>query len=519
MPEKQTMKPERTPHKKVIKLPPAIGDWTTYRPAKVYTKKVRSGLYGFDRLPEEILDLAIKTHYNFFKEVLHFLKVELKIGNELFALWGEQSDYLHFLRSASGQVVQLKITLGGYDEAAVMLIDLSLANSMVNHALGSKDTEFVVRGLTDLENEILDSIIKKITPFFAKVFEPAVKTIEIRIINSPDITIDPTINPANSFVVFGADVSFNDNPPAKIAIGYPGSLIKLLLEKLQALPTTKTLSLDKLPAGLLNQLSIPVSVAIGSTWLSTNDINSLEAGDVISIDRQLDHAIEVKIGDKIILLGQPGRSDKKFTARIVGLKHDERVRVKPAQVEEPEIEPQDLPAETCAVETSPPAPPPPPSPAEIKKAPALPTLRDKIKSINLEELAPSLPPPPPPPGSTSPPAPAGPAPISTGASAVRPVAKPAPEFSLEEEEKEEYPVSQEEFSTEKETPYADEELEESFEEGGPEETEEEETEEDVLGEENLNLDDFSLKNEDLMLDDFSLKDTRPSLRKKNPEGK
>ena len=74
MNEKQTIKPERTPHKKVIKMPPALGDWTTYRPVKPISKKVRAGLYGFDRLSSENLDQAIKIHYQFITKFLYFLK-------------------------------------------------------------------------------------------------------------------------------------------------------------------------------------------------------------------------------------------------------------------------------------------------------------------------------------------------------------------------------------------------------------------------------------------------------------
>lgn len=488
MPEQQALKSERTPHKKVIKLPPAIGDWTTYKPAKVFTKKVRSGLYGFDRLSEDSLDQALKIHYDFIRDALYYLRVELKIGNELHTLSGEQSDYLHFLRSSSGHVVQFKIIIPGFDDAAVMLIDLSLANTIVNHTLGTKDTEIALRGLTELENQILSRVMAKLSPAYAKAFSKAFSSAEIKIINSPDITVDPAINPTNSFLTFAMDVAFNDNPPAKIIIGYPGDLMKALLDKINHAPGAKTLSLNKLPATLLNKLSIPVNVSLGETAISTAELQTLETGDVISLERSIDSAIEVKIGDKITLLGQPGKADRKVTTRIVGLRHDEKIKVKPVIIEETEgkkaedrkIEPASPAAASPAKAPATTAPPPPPAPPQPKAKPAFSTLKDKIKSIDLDEK-----------------------PAKKPIIAATPIKKPKEKFSLEAKPKEEYAKEKPKSLAKDLNADFEDDLADDF-------------DEDVLGEEDLSLDDFSLKDEDLELNNFSLKDMKP---KKKPEAK
>ncbi|MBU0687653.1 MAG: FliM/FliN family flagellar motor switch protein [Candidatus Margulisbacteria bacterium] len=472
MAEKQTIKSERAPHKKVIKLPPAIGDWTTYRPAKVYTKKIRSGLYGFDRLPEEDLDQLIKVHYDFITKLLHFFRVELKIGNELHEISGEQSDYLHFLRTSSGQIIQLKIAIPGYDDAGILLVDLSLVNTIINHMLGGKDTELFSRGLTELENEIFKSLLDKIGEFYVQAFDKIFKSAEITIVNSPDITVDPAINPTSSFFVFGMNIAFNDNPPAKITVGFPGTLVKGLLGKLQTKPSTKVLSLDKLPTAVINKLIIPITASIGETTISTSDLQALEVGDVISLEKTIDSPIEVKIGDKIILLGQPGRTDKKLNTRIVGLRHEEKVKIDPAIIEEEEREEiaTKEPEQPAAIanEPEPPAKKVAPPPPKAEK-PKISTLKDKLKTIRMEEEMPTTPK----------------APV-----------KPKKDFLLEEKDKEEYPESEkiEDF----------------------EDFEDEDFDEDVLGEEDLNLDNFSLKDDDLKLDNFSINKLRGGPGKKKP---
>src|SRR3989344_4948964 len=108
MADRPSSKPEIGSQKRVIKLPPAVGDWTTYRPAPVLVKKIKSGLYGFDRLSREALNQVLLIHYRFTQELLKRLKIDLGLGVEFFSCQADQTTYLNFLRTVSGAVVQGK---------------------------------------------------------------------------------------------------------------------------------------------------------------------------------------------------------------------------------------------------------------------------------------------------------------------------------------------------------------------------------------------------------------------------
>src|SRR3990167_8626028 len=103
-------KPEIASQKRTIKLPPAMGDWTTYRPPKALVKKVKTGLYGFDRLSKKETNQALLIHYRFIQEFFRRLKIDLGLGVELFTVQVEQVTYLNFLRTISGPVVQGKLS-------------------------------------------------------------------------------------------------------------------------------------------------------------------------------------------------------------------------------------------------------------------------------------------------------------------------------------------------------------------------------------------------------------------------
>ncbi|MFH1362533.1 MAG: hypothetical protein ABIH69_07805, partial [bacterium] len=141
MAERQRSKPEIAAQKKVIKLAPAIGDWTTYKPLKVLVKKVKTGLYGFDRLSREELSTMLTIHYRFIEQFLKHLRIDLGMAVELVSIQTTQTNYLNFLRTLTGPMVQGKVKIPARHDPIFFLLDLQLANSIINYALGSVDLE------------------------------------------------------------------------------------------------------------------------------------------------------------------------------------------------------------------------------------------------------------------------------------------------------------------------------------------------------------------------------------------
>jgi len=200
--ERQTSKPEIAAQKKTIKLAPAIGDWTTYKPPKVLVKKVKTGLYGFDRLSKEELNQVLLIHYRFLQDLLKRFRIDLGLAVELFTVQAQQTTYLNFLRGLMGPMVQLKIEVAGLHDPILLLLDISLANSIINYALGSIDLEPVNRSLTEAEQITLVTALKEYLPSFGQAFEHTITNLKLSYISSPDVIIDPTINPDSTLAGF-----------------------------------------------------------------------------------------------------------------------------------------------------------------------------------------------------------------------------------------------------------------------------------------------------------------------------
>ncbi|MGB9613256.1 MAG: FliM/FliN family flagellar motor switch protein [Candidatus Margulisiibacteriota bacterium] len=335
MGEKGLTKPEIASQKITIKLPPAIGDWTTYRSAKPLLKKVKTGLYGFDRLSKKELNQFLVIHYRFIQELFQHFKIDLALGIEFIACQVEQTTYLNFLRSLAGPMLQGKISIAGVHENTQVYFDLNLANSIINHALGSRDLEPLNRGLTEAESSVFTTTINEHLKYYDAAFNEVVSPSSFAVVSSPDITLDPTLSPSTTFVCFSAEASFNDNPPGKIYFGYSASTLKKLLLKYFEKEAAKPLDFSKLPYSILNHIKVPVIAVLGKTTLLTSELNLLEIGDVVALDTAINSPLLIYLGNFLKLQVQPGIKNKKRAVRIASLE-EEKITIAPPLAEKEE---------------------------------------------------------------------------------------------------------------------------------------------------------------------------------------
>ena len=336
MAERTLSKPEIASQKRVIKLPPAIGDWTAYRPPKILVKKVKSGLYGFDRLSREELDRALLIHYRFVQILLRRLKIDLRLGVEFLSCQIEQTNYLNFLRTLSGPAAQSKLSVAGMHEGIQLFVDLNLANSIINHALGSHDFEPQSRALTVSEAATFSLALTEYLPEFTAVFNKIFPDPAFTFLGSPDVTLDSSINPSATFVFFSAEVALND-APGRIIFGYPGNAFKTLLKNINEKEKIRPANFSRFSAATLNKIMIGIGATLGQTSLLTSELHELEEGDVVSLDTLTNSPVVLKIGKALEFKVQPGIADNHRAVRLTGFREEEGMEITPPTVIEEDL--------------------------------------------------------------------------------------------------------------------------------------------------------------------------------------
>src|SRR3989338_135066 len=345
----ERLKPEIASQKRGIKLPPAIGDWTTYRPPQILVKKVKSVLYGFDRLSKDELNDALLVHYKFISGLLRRLKIDLGLAVEFLSCQVEQTTYLNFLRTLSGAQAQGKLSITGLHETIQVFFDLNIANSIINHALGSHDLEQLNRALTDAETAAFTTALAEYLPLFADAFNAIFPDPSFSFVGSPDATLDPSVTPTSTFVAFAADAAINDIP-GRIVFGYPGNSLKNLLKAYNEKKKIRPLNFGRLPAAVLNKLLIPAAACLGRTSLLNSELHRLEVGDVVSLDTSINAPAKLELSGDLSFNVQPGLRGKKKAVRLTGF-GEEITIIPPLPLEEEAPPPalsEELPAEAAA---------------------------------------------------------------------------------------------------------------------------------------------------------------------------
>jgi len=324
-----------TTYKSVIKLTPAIGDWTTMKPVRFPSKKVKTGLYGFDRLSQEDLKLAHTIHYNFAQALVSSMKADLSVGGDLFTVSAEQSSYADFLKRVYQPTVQCRMVITGISDEIAVCIDMPLANTIINHTLGGRDLNPITRKLTEIESDVLAKAFSAQLKNFVSAYEKVFEAPKFEVVSSPEMSLEGSQNPAGAFVFFSLELSLGDNPPGIVWMGYSSSALKTLLEGVRKRRGERPVNFSRLPQAVLSGINIPVIVDLGHTAVATMDLQGIGIGDVVSLDIGLSDPIEVMMGGRVKLVGQPGTKGGKLAVRTFGTKTSSLPKSSPGTLSTP----------------------------------------------------------------------------------------------------------------------------------------------------------------------------------------
>ncbi len=351
----ERQKTDLSPQKRSLKLTPALGDWTTYKPARSLIKRVKSGLYGFDRLSKSELEIAHEIHYSFAQKLCETIKIELGIRGEAYVVDALQTNYSNFIRMLSQPLVEGTIDIEELHEDVFFSVDLSLANTIINHTLGSTDQESIQRELTEAEYKILNSTLSNYIKLYNESFSGILLNPKLKLENSPQVNPSVSISPSQSFICFIIEIKLNESY-GKIVCGYSGKALKQLIEKVKK-QSYSALKMKKLSPQIIGQIHQELMVKLGSTQITSREINSLEVGDVLSIDQSIFSALSGYLGGKEILLGQPGINNDKVALKIVSVSKEQaripEIKVAPPPVEEKEEEKEEVVEEKAEPEEGP----------------------------------------------------------------------------------------------------------------------------------------------------------------------
>ncbi|MFH0887466.1 MAG: FliM/FliN family flagellar motor switch protein [bacterium] len=328
-------------YKRVIRLTPSIGDWTTLRALKKDAELTRNTPFGFDRLTEDEITQSHTRHYAFGDLFSRDLKNILEIQTQYFASIAQQQSYGDFLEMTKGaNFVQLELSSTSISAPIGIYIELNLAQKIIDLSIGNPKLHNSANPpLSDIEKDILSPSINKIVALLNQVWRNMLSQPGWKLIKTGGIIPDQTINQKSSYITFETSIGIGEQSPSNIIIGYTRESLKKLLDAYLAHADEKTLNLNIFPESIQNKIMVSAQADLGSTRLTTEDIKSLQKGDVICLDLPLDSPIPLTISKKTSFSARLGVQDDKLVVQLISPRtkpKGEILKRKDASIEEEE---------------------------------------------------------------------------------------------------------------------------------------------------------------------------------------
>ena len=294
--------------KKTVMLAPAIGDWTTYKPA-VLEKPLPSLVRGSEKLSDEELSKSIMAFIPCLETYLHSVSSATENVFTLNSVSLDQLTYPQVLKEINTPVVQFKIK--GETGFVYVCTDVGIANEIINFSLGGHSAGMqAFKELTEIEKTVLETTL---TVDISKTFPYKNQYEALQFINIPNLYFDRTVNVSSPFLLLCFEVGFSQNKKGLIYI-----VIETRILKRNLLAEHTSGNLDMVKLGKINSSKIffDLTSYLGSASISAKDLYELQEGDVILLDRSINNLLPINIEKHLNLSGQIGIKEGKIALQI-----------------------------------------------------------------------------------------------------------------------------------------------------------------------------------------------------------
>jgi len=272
-----------------------------------------------DRVSKEQIRALQFLHERFARHVSTSLAAYLRASTELSLVSVEQFTYGEFLLALPDPTAYYAVSLAPLDALAGLEINPALAFAMIDRMLGGEGQPVAVeRALTDIEQNVIDSVVKVLLDSLAETWRPlAGLRLDIRARETRPQMLQ-VASPNDTVVMLVFDMRVGDARGA-VHLCLPAELV----ERSDTAAAAGWNRPRQEPTGRertwlienLGRVPMPVSAVLDARCRA-GDIATLAVGDVLSLDVPAETPIELRVGETL-----------KFRARLAELAGRVRARI------------------------------------------------------------------------------------------------------------------------------------------------------------------------------------------------
>jgi flagellar motor switch protein FliM len=272
-----------------------------------------------DRVSKEQIHSLHFLHDRFARNLATSLSAYLRTITELSVVSVEQFSYSEFLMSLTDPTAFYALAIPPFDELAALEINPTVAFSMVDRMLGGSGAPITLtRALTEIEQHVVDSVVKLLLDALTETWRPIVDLAfgirgrETR----PQMLQVAAPNEIVIMIVF--DVKIGESR-GMINLCIPASIVETTgAHFVQAWHRQRREPTPNERAWLHENLArVPVDAsATLETTLTARDILELAPGDVLSLGHPIYQPVDVRVGGTVKFKGRLASDNGRGTVRI-----------------------------------------------------------------------------------------------------------------------------------------------------------------------------------------------------------
>lgn len=227
----------------------------------------------------------------------------------------DQLTFDEYIRSISNPSIVSLFSLSPLEGTAVLEINPMIAFPLLDRLLGGPGKVGKIRELTDIEEGLMRGVLVDAYNFLRESWaaiislNPKMEKIE----SNPQFV--QIASPSSMVVLISFEATIGENNGV-MTLCLPYLTLEPVLHKLSAqhffTSSKKKLSRESQEAleKRLKVHQLPVSVHLGETAILLRDLLTMDAGDVLRLDRAAADLLPVYLGDRLKFHGKPGKSGK-----------------------------------------------------------------------------------------------------------------------------------------------------------------------------------------------------------------
>jgi flagellar motor switch protein FliM len=277
------------------------------------------------RISKEHLRSVSQLHELFARNLTHSLGAYLRLAFEVNLVSAEQLTYGEFLQRIPEVTYLVSMSLHPMEVSVAIEIDLSLAFPVIDVLLGGPGRpEAEVRAITEIEEEILESVVNIIGRELESTWQPVLQAqfaFDQRLRQADIARLMP---PTEKILCLSFEIRMPE-AQGMLNVGLPAAVANTLLRKLTQQASYhkqrgSTDSTSQLRARL-DHCRFPVQLILEGRGVRISQVLSLKQGDVLNLQSSLGVASHLLVSGKPLFTARPVRTQLRRAAQV-----EERVR-------------------------------------------------------------------------------------------------------------------------------------------------------------------------------------------------